>query len=322
MKKLFISDLKVGDSIFGETFAVKSYVKKASRNNKPYIDIELADRSGTIRSKIWSDDFPNCSNVIEGDVVEVNGTIDEYNGTPQIKITNLKKTEKFDLADLQQKSAFNIDEMWQDLEKLIENTKNPHIKELLKNVFDADFVERFKMSPAAFRVHHAYVGGLLEHTWEMLKMASTLKSHYSKINMDLVYAGVLLHDCGKAEELKISTAVDITDRGKLLGHIYLGTEVVRNAKPKEMPEDLYDEIIHIILSHHGELQYGSPVPPMTSESIAVNVVDMASSRMNIAYGHIHNDLGNEKYTPYVPQLGTELYRSPYMDELTNEDIPF
>ncbi len=321
MKKLFISDLKVGDSIFGEIFAVKAYVKKASRNNKPYIDIELADNSGTIKGKIWSDDFPNCDNVAVGDVVEINGTVDEYNG-PQLKITNLKKTEKFDLADLQQKSEFNIDEMWQDMEKTIENTKNPHIKNLLKNVFDADFIERFKMAPAAFRVHHAYVGGLLEHTWEMLKMASTLKSHFSKINSDILNAGILLHDSGKTEEFMISTAVDMTDRGKLLGHIFSATEIVNKAKPKGMPDDLLDEIIHIILSHHGELEYGSPVLPMTAEAIAVSVVDRASAKMNTAYGHIHNQLGSEKYTPYVSQLGTELYRSPYMDELTNEDIPF
>lgn len=321
MKKAFIADLKEGDSLYGEVFAIKSYIKKASRNNKPYIDLELTDRTGLIKAKIWSEDLPNCETAHEGDVVEINGTVEKHNGL-YIKITNLKITNNYNLSDIQQKTLFDISKMWEDIQKAIDDIKNPHIKLLLSNIFNEDFIETFQKAPAAYRVHHAYVGGLLEHTWEMLEMSRSIKEHFPKVNLDLVRAGIILHDCGKAVELKIGTTIDISDKGKLLGHIYLGTELISKNKPQNMPDDLYNEILHIVLSHHGELQFGSPVPPMTTEAIIVNVLDIASSRINIAYGHIHNTLGTEKYTPFVSQLGTELYRSPYIDNLTNEDVPF
>ncbi len=321
MKKIFIENFKIGDSIFGETFAVKSYVKKASRNNKPYIDIEFADRTGTLKGKIWSDDFVNCATVSEGEVVLVNGTIDEFNG-PQLRVTNLSITDKYEIEDLQQRSQFDIDKMWEDVNKTINDIKNPHIKLLLKNVFTENFIEIYKKSPAGLYVHHGYYGGLIEHVTEMLEAAKSLKFHFPKINMDLVNAGIILHDIGKAMEFEISTAITFTNKGKLLGHIYLGAEKVNSSAPKDMPEDLLDEIVHIILSHHGEIEYGSPVVPKTTEAIAVWTLDNSSSKLNIAYKHIHGELGSDLYTQYIKHLNTELYRSPYSDNLVNEDIPF
>lgn len=321
MKKLFIEDLKVGDSIFGEVFAVKSYVKKSSRNNKPYIDIEFSDKTGAIKGKIWADDFINCATVSEGDVVLVNGTIDEFNGL-QLRVTNLKKTDKYDIEDLQQKSQFDINEMWENVEKTIASIKNPHIKSLLNNIFTDDFIEIYKKSPAGLYVHHGYYGGLIEHVTEMLESAKSLKFHFPKINMDLVNAGIILHDIGKAMEFEISTAITFTNRGKLLGHIYLGAEKISLNSPKDIPKDLLDEIIHIVLSHHGEIEHGSPVVPKTTEAIAVWTLDNSSSKLNIAYQHIHGELGSDLYTQYIKHLSTELYRSPYSDDLVNEDIPF
>lgn len=322
MKKLYISDLKVGDQLFDETFAVKSYKKGATRNNKPFIDVELADNSGTIRGKIWSDDMANTQTAEEGDVVTVNGTIEDFMGTPQFRITNLTKTKEYKIEDLQQKSQFDIEKMWSDIEKGIAEIKNPHLSALCKNIFDKETIENFKKSPAAYRVHHAYVGGLLEHTWEMLKMAEGLKGHYPKVNMDIINSGILLHDIGKMTEFETETTIVFTDKGRLLGHIFLGAEQVKQKAPKDIPEDLLTEVLHIILSHHGELEYGSPMVPMTTEAIAVFGIDHASAKLNTAYYHIHGGLGSETYTQYVRQLGTELYRSPYSDNLANEDIPF
>jgi 3'-5' exoribonuclease len=322
IKKQYISDLKVGESIFGEPFAVKSAKRGATRNNKPFIDIELSDATGSIKGKVWSDDMANCETVAEGDVVNINATVEEFMNAPQIKITNMSKTEKYDLGELQQKSKFDIEKMWGDVEKTISTVKNPHLKKLLSNVFTKEFTEKFKNSSAAYRVHHAYLGGLLEHTWEMLKMAESLKGHYPKINMDLVNTGIVLHDIGKAYEYETKTTIGISDEGKLLGHIFIGADIVKHNAPKDIPIDLLNEVIHILLSHHGELQFGSPVVPMTVEALAVSTLDMASSKLNMAYNHIHGELGNDLYTQYVSQLGTELYRSPYIEDLSNEDIPF
>lgn len=322
-KKLYITNLNNGDSIFGEVFAVKSYKKGATRNNKPFIDVELSDNSGAIRGKIWSDDLGNCDTVSEGDVVSVNGTVEEYMGKPQMKITNIKKTENFKLAELQPRSKFDIEKMWADIEKTIDGVDNPHIKKLLNSVFsEKEIRETFKTGPAAYKLHHAYIGGLLEHTWEMLKMAQSVKNHFPKVNMDLVNCGIILHDIGKIDEFKMGTTIVMKNKGKLLGHIYLGTERVKHLAPKDMPEELLDEILHIILSHHGENQFGSPTVPMTTEAMAVYVFDLASSRIRMAYDNIHGNMGSDEFTQYVPQLGTELYRSPYIDTETNQDIPF
>mgnify|MGYP001155037336 CR=1 FL=1 len=321
-KKLYLTDLKIGDSIFGETFAVKSYKRAATRNNKPFIDIELADNSGSIKGKVWSDDISACDKVTEGDVVEVTATIEDFMNAPQMKITNMKKTEVYELTELQQKSDFDIDKMWKDLEDIISKIKNPHLKKLLNNVFDEETIQKFKEAPAAYKVHHNYLGGLIEHTWEMIRMSESVQSHYPKLNLDLLQTGILLHDIGKIQELEASTTILITNQGKLLGHIYMGAEMVKNKAQDDIPEDLLNEVLHIILSHHGTKEYGSPVVPMTSEAITVHVMDNASAKIRIAYSQIHGDLGSEQFTQFVPQLGTELYRSPYTEEAINEDIPF
>lgn len=323
MKKVYVSDLKVGDSVFGEVFAVKSYVKKASRNNKPYIDVELADRTGAIKAKIWSDDMVNTVQVPEGSVVLVNATVEEFMGTPQLKITNMSETEKFELSELQQRSKFETEKMWGDVETVMAGIKNPHIKKLLDNIFgDDDLLFRFKNGPGAFKIHHNYVSGLLEHTWEMLNLAKPLKAQYPKMNMDLVNAGIILHDLGKAYEFDMNTTVVFRNEGKLLGHVFLGAEKVKEFAPKDMPEDLLDEILHIILSHVGKTEYGAPVVPKTAEAVAVYVIDLASSRINIAYESIQGSTGTDMFTQYLPHLGAEMYRSPYTDDEANEDIPF
>lgn len=321
-KKLFITDLKIGDSIFGETFAVKSYKRAATRNNKPFVDIELGDNSGSIKGKIWSDDLSSCDKVVEGDVVEVTATVEDFMNAPQMKITNMKKTDAYEISDLQQRTEFNIDDMWHDIEKTIGDIKNPHLKKLLDAVFNEETVEKFKTSPAAYKVHHNYLGGLLEHTWEMVRMSESIKSHYPKLNMDMVKTGLILHDIGKLEEFEMATTIIFTNKGKLLGHLYIGAEIVKHRAPKDMPEDLLNEVLHIVLSHSGKKEFGSPVVPMTGEAMAVHVIDYASSHIRIAYGQIHGTLGSEQFTQYVPQLGTELYRSPYTEEEANEDIPF
>jgi 3'-5' exoribonuclease len=323
MKKYFISDLKNGDSLFGEVFVIKTYVKKSSRNNKPYIDVELADRTGGIKGKIWSDDMINCEIVTEGDVVSVNANVEEFNGSPQIRITNMSKTEKFELDELQQRSKFETEKMWADVEKTIDEIKNPHIKKLLTNIFDDNETrERFKTGPGAFTIHHNYISGLLEHSWEMLNLAKPLKKQYPKLNMDLVNAGIILHDLGKAYEYDMTTTVIFRDEGKLLGHVFLGAEKVKEFAPKDMPEDLIDEILHIILSHQGEIAHGASIVPKTAEAMAVYLMDYTSFRLNLTYEAIQGTTGNDRFTKYMPHIGTELYRSPYGSDDINEDIPF
>lgn len=323
MKELFIEDLKKGDTIFGENFAVKSYRKSATRNNKPYIDLELVDKTGSVKAKIWSDDMATCKTAKEGDVVSVSGTIEEFQGRLQMKITNLQPIDNFELEDYQMISINNTEEMFKEVRDNVSGIKNPHLKKLFENIFeDNDFVENFKKGSAAYTVHHNYVGGLLEHTLEVLEVSKSLIKKFPKLNEDLLISGAILHDVGKVKEFEIGTTIKIKKEGKLLGHIFLGAEFIKSKASEDMPADLLYELLHLVLSHHGELQFGSPVVPMTAEAVALFTSDYTSSRVNMAYTAIHSGEISDEFTEYHRQLGTQLYRSPFIDTLLNEDIPF
>lgn len=323
MKKLFVEDLKVGDSVFGELFAVKAYKKTATRNNRPYIDITLSDKTGLIKGKIWSDDMKNCETVEEADVVSVSATIDEFNG-PQIKVTNMSKVDKYDLADFQPTTTKDIEKMFSEITDAADKVKNPSLKKLLKEFLnDTETVKKYKEIAAGYVVHHAYFGGLLEHTTEILSFVPAVCKVHPKINKDILTTGAILHDIGKIHEYAISTSVTITPTGKLLGHIFIGAEMVKKYGEKTgMDEELLDEVIHLILSHHGKLEYGSPVLPKTPEAISLNIMDDISAKLNTAFSALDSAEEKELFTGFHRIFGTELYRSPYSDELANEDIPF
>ncbi len=322
MKNIFVDKLEEGMSLFGELFAVKAYKKGTTRQDKPYIDIELSDRTGAVRGKIWPDHMDKCEVTGEGDVVKIDASVEIYNSAPQLRIVSLAKETEYDPSDFQAVSEYEDKEMVAKVEKSIDSVKNKHLKTLLKNVFDKDFMKKFAESSAAYRVHHAYKGGLIEHIVEMLYLSEAVLDRYPKMNGDLLVTGILLHDIGKTVEYKSGLTVQITTRGKLLGHIFIGANYVFGKAPKEMPESLLDEVIHMILSHHGELQFGSPVVPITAEAIALSQLDRLSSNINSSYQAIHGLDKKEEFTSYIKNLGAELYRSPYLDELTNEDIPF
>lgn len=321
MKNLFVKELKPGISLFGEEFAVKSVKKSLTKQNQPYLDIEFTDKTGAVRGKVWPDALDKCDEIKEGEIAKVDGFIEEFNG-PQVKVTHLTKVDDFDPANFVAVSEFKKDEMLDTVKKTISGTKNKHLKELLNNVFDQEFLAEFAESSAALRVHHSYNGGLMEHVVEMLHLSDAILDRYPKMNGDLLKAGILLHDIGKTVEYKSGITVSLTTRGKLLGHIFIGSDYVKRKAPKDMPESLLDEVIHLILSHHGELQFGSPVVPMTAEAIALSSLDRTSAFLNSSYKTIHDLDENEEFSAYVRNLGTELYRSPYLNSLTNEDIPF
>jgi len=324
MKKIFIEDLKVGDSVFGELFAVKNYKKTATRNNRPYIDITLSDKTGAIKGKIWSDDMANCEQVGESDVVSVSATIEDFNG-PQIRITNLSKVDKYDLTDFQPTSKKDIEQMFAEITDAIDQVKNPSLKKLLKEFLaDKDVVEKFKKGAGGYTVHHDYLGGLLDHTTEMLNYVPAICKTHPKINKDMLVTGVILHDIGKIYEYDVSTAITITPKLKLLGHIFMGAEMVKRYGEKAgLDENLLDEVLHMILSHQGRQEFGSPILPKTPEAMVLYRLDDMSAKLSTAFKLLESDEGgDELFTNYQRNLETELYRSPYADDLANEDIPF
>lgn len=314
MKKYFVKDLKPGDLLHGELFAVTKKNRLTTRNNDPYIDIVLSDKSGSISAKIWPNDLEKCEDFSEGDIVNISATVVDHQG-PQIKITHLSKIENYDMEDFQPQSENKTEEMLEKLQVRIDSVKDKDLKQIFENFRkDKETFESFQESPAAMSVHHAYKGGLLEHTLEILDTVILLSESYKTLNKDLLIAGAIFHDLGKIYEYKIDTTVQITKEGKLLGHIFMGAEQVRKYG-KGINASTLDELIHMILSHHGKLEFGSPVLPKTPEAILLCMADDISAKLNMATTAIKDADSESSFTQYHRILGTELYRSEILNEI-------
>ncbi len=322
MKNLFVSDLKEGLSLFEEDFAIKNMRKAVTKNGKPYLDLELSDRTGSLKAKVWSEYLPKVGDVKVGGVYSFDGTIQNDAFGKQANIIKAVSVDNPDLSLFVPKSKNNPVEMQTAFEKYANSIKNKHLSKLVWDVLDAEIYPKYLKSPAAYYIHHAYENGLLEHTLDMLKMSESVKDRYPKINYDLLLTGIIFHDLGKVFEYSLGTSIDVTREGKLLGHIYMGAEYVKTHADKSIPEDLLMEVIHLILSHQGELEFGSPIKPKTTEAVALYYLDNTSTKINAAYNVIQSLDNETEFAPYHKQLGVELYNSPYLNELVNEDLPF
>ena len=180
-------------SLFSESFSIKSLKRMSTKQDKPYLDIELSDKSGNLRGKMWHDAMESFDGAKEGDIVEVNASIETYNDNLQAKISSLKKAKDYNLADYQAVSAIDINSMIDQINQTIDSVKNKDLNKLLKNVFTKDFMKDFSESSASYRLHHSYKSGLIEHVTEMLIMAEAVLQRYPKMNKDLLLSGILLH---------------------------------------------------------------------------------------------------------------------------------
>ncbi|KKQ94764.1 MAG: HD-superfamily hydrolase [candidate division CPR2 bacterium GW2011_GWC1_39_9] len=318
-KQVFIKDLKEGDRISGQPFVIKSYRTLTSKNNKQYIDITIGDKTGSMKGKIWSDNLVNCQEGREGDVFLISGNIDSFSNSLQMTITSMFKADEFEVSDFLQVARENPDEMYSQLTQFMAKIEDEDFKDLLETVFDDENIRNtFKKAPAAFTVHHSYAGGLLEHTLDCLVLAESLLERYPKMRKDLLFTGAILHDFGKIFEFDISTTITISDRGKLLGHIYMGTEYISKIAPKGFDQEKLNELMHLLLSHHGELEFGSPIKPKTIEAVALWMADMASAKVNMAYNFTYDNIGigndDQNFSPYHKHLATDLYLKPYIAE--------
>jgi 3'-5' exoribonuclease len=322
MKNLFVSDLKAGTSLFAEDFAVKDSKKAVTRNGKPYLDIILGDKTGSIKGKVWAEAIPTVGDLTEGEVYSFDAVVTEDQYGLQLNITGAKAAKDFDTDAFVPTSNQKPDEMQAQLESYIEGIKNKHLNKLVKTVLAGNLYNQFLTSPAAFYIHHAYKHGLLEHTLDMLKISEGVVARYPKINNDMLVTGIIFHDLGKIFEYSLGSSISVTKEGKLLGHVYMGAEYVKSHAPADIPQDLLEEVLHMIISHQGQPEFGSPIRPKTAEAVALYHLDDLSTKVNAAYNVIQGLEEGSEFAPYHKQLGVELYRSPYLDELLNEDIPF
>jgi len=278
MKKQYVSDLKVG-TIVNSLFVVSHKSIKKKKNNDDYCAVTLQDKEGSIEGIIWTEVFKNVGYFEEGDFVLVKGNVSEYRGGKQLSISSMakiKNKEDIEYSDFIKTTKENVDGMMSEIKSYIESIKDHHLRKLLDLFFkDEDFTRLFCRATAAVRYHHAYSGGLLEHTLSVTKICDFLSRTYKNLNRDLMISGAILHDIGKIREYDVGVIIKVTDEGKLLGHITIGYGLVleKIKKISGFPEDLRERLLHIILSHHGHKEFGSPRRPKILEAFVVYHVD-------------------------------------------------
>lgn len=292
--------------------AKKSAVTKAG---KPYESLTLQDKTGTISGKIWDLSSQGIEDYDAMDYVHVVGKAGHYNDEPQLNITRIRRASEgeYDPADYLPVSERDVDEMYKELMHYVETVKNPYLKQVLTHFFgDADFEKRFKFHSAAKSVHHGFVGGLLEHTLGVTKNCAYFAQTYPLLNKDLLITAALCHDIGKLEELSVFPENDYTDEGQLLGHIMIGAQMITDAirSIDGFPAKLSNELVHCVLAHHGELEYGSPKKPALVEALALSFADNLDAKMEtFKEAFATTPQGNTKWIGYNKFLESNIRRT-------------
>ncbi len=280
----FIKELAEGNNIQG-VYLCKSKLSTETKNGKPYDSLILQDKTGTLDTKVWEPYSPGIGEYAAGDYIEVVGEVITFNGAKQAKLTRIRKCQEgeYDPADYLPCTDKNIGEMYEQVLSYINSMKNEYLKKLLQSFFveDEEFIKAFKNSSAAKMVHHGFIGGLLEHTLSVTNLCNYFAGAYPLIKRDLLLTAALCHDIGKIREISAFPENDYTDEGQLLGHIVVGVEMVSEKIRliEGFPVKLANELKHCIVSHHGELEYGSPKKPALIEAVALNFADNTDAKL-------------------------------------------
>lgn len=279
----YINELREGEML-SETYLCKSKQSLKTKAGKSYYSLLLQDKTGTLDAKVWE-----LSNGIENfdsmDYIHIEGQITSFQNTLQLNIKRVRKSQEgeYDPSDFVPTTTKNIDEMYNEILTIISKMTNPYLSKLVNSFFveDKEFIKAFKYHSAAKTVHHGFVGGLVEHTLGVTKLCEYMAANYPLINRDLLISAALFHDLGKLDEISTFPENDYTDDGQLLGHIYIGTEKVgaRIRTIPNFPKSLENELKHCILSHHGELEYGSPKKPALIEAVALTYADNTDAKL-------------------------------------------
>jgi len=312
MKEILVNHLEAGKS-FRSRFLIQRKERKIASTGSPYLDLDLQDSSGVIRAKLWDCDRHDLSFEAD-DVVEVDGQAENFQGTLQVRLRKIVKCDPqdVDLLDYLPRTERDPDEMYTKLlERLRRMPEGPLRALLLAVIEDPAIAGKLKLAPAAASYHHAYLGGLLEHVSSLTDLGDLVCDHYPSLRRDLVLTGLVLHDLGKIEELAYRGGFRYSTRGQLVGHLAIALETVQTkiSEIPDFPGTLKDQIEHIILSHHGKLEFGSPKEPMFPEALVVHYLDDLDSKlesMRAQYAADRDRPGD--WTARNPALKRELLR--------------
>jgi len=283
MQHIWIKAIKENGKVKGD-YLVQSKTVAQTRQGNSFLTLTLADRTGTVEAKVWDRVEEISTQFKEGDIITITGQANTYRNQIQIQIHELKQNKSpVDPAVFQESTPKDITEMFSELKKLAHQIKNRHLRALIESFMaDHQFISQFKKAPAAKTFHHGYLGGLLEHTLSVSQMAVMVTEHYPDLDDDLLLCGAILHDIGKIDELNFELSIEYSDKGRLLGHIVLGILMVeeRLKTLKDFPSELALRLRHLILSHHGEFDSGSPKRPKFLEAFALHLIDDMDAKMN------------------------------------------
>lgn len=318
MKKAFVENISTGDTIEDE-FALVEKTVLQKRDGNQYLNVILADRTGQIKGVVWDNVRGIAAAAAVGDFVQVTGSVSEYRGTPQMVIRAMAALppDAVNPDDFLPATDMDVDQLCERLVNITRTFTTPWLNHLFEAFWqDEDFVACFKKAPAAKRMHHAYLGGLMVHCLSMAVLADKIASHYNGLDRDLLIAGAVLHDIGKLREFDYTAAIDYSDEGRLLSHMVIGIEML-DEKLREIPgvpREQANLLKHMIVSHHGEPAFGAPEPPKTIEAVVLHYIDDLDSKINAVREFMAKEDPSQTWTSYHRLLGRHFYMGHGQDE--------
>jgi 3'-5' exoribonuclease len=313
MKDFYIRDCPQHENqVITSNFAVASKQVKNKKNGDPYLSLTFADRSGQVQANMW-DNVGDALNAFEqDDLVKVKGLVQKYNGRWQLTVHKIRKLgdNEVDYSDYLPKTPKDIEQLWRRLGEYVETFQNPWLKRLVQNFMnDEGIASAYKNAPAAKTLHHAFVGGLLDHVVSLFTVSDLAVRNYPQVNRDLLLTGAFLHDIGKIHELSYQRSISYTTEGQLLGHMIIELEMLHKkiADIPGFPDELKILIEHLIISHHGQYEFGSPKLPMFPEALMLHYLDDLDSKMESMRAQFERESDlDSAWTSYNPSLGRPL----------------
>lgn len=326
MKDFYVKDAALFENkIVTTSFVVGAKQIKPKKSGDPYLALTLCDRTGQIDAKMWDNVADVINEFDQDDFVKIRGLVNKYNGRFQVTIYKLRHMgeSEVDFSDYLPMCPRDIEELWRTLGGYVAGFKNPHLKALLEAFMnDAEIAQAYKTAPAAKTLHHAYIGGLLDHVVSVFKLCDLACQNYPQVDKDLLMTGVFLHDIGKIHELSWARSFSYTTRGQLLGHMIIELEMLQTKLQKlpEFPAEMKNLIEHMIISHHGQYEFGSPKLPMFPEALMLHYLDDLDSKMESMRAQFEREAGMaDAWSGYNASLGRPLLNShKYLTKLNGE----
>ncbi len=316
MPRKFVSQLNGGTTI-DEIFLVQNKDLRTTKNGSLYIQAQLSDRTGMIDARMWDASTPFFESLGSDTFLRIKGRTEIYQNKIQLIIKHISKTNQEDikLEDYLPGTEQDVNKMFSELKQIVSSIKQPHLKNILNLFFsDKDFCKDFCSAPAAVQYHHAFLGGLLEHTLSVAKLGDTIAPLYPELNRDLLICGIILHDIGKISELCYEKNFHYSDEGQLIGHLISGVLMVEEKAKQidDFPKTLLDLLRHLILSHHGEYEWGSPKLPMTLEAITLHYLDNIDAKIHAFNKAISGDKDpSDNWTNYNKMFERKLFKKTH-----------